>query len=70
MPRYDYICSEGHTTERVVALRAAPGPKTIKCNTPTGNGRATTNGQKCGRAAKRVEVYTPAVSGTPTRGAF
>lgn len=76
MPRYDYKCPDGHTTERIVPLAKAPGPKKIKCKEPVKcepyciAGEGIFEEEPCGKPAKRIEVYTPGVSGTPTRGAF
>ena len=65
MARYDYICPEGHTTERIVGLKATP-PKTITCYETV----ITDDIKVCRKKAKKVEVYAAHVNGGPTRGAF
>lgn len=75
MPVYEYVCSDGHVTERVVSIKKNP-PKSIKCNERMPDGKAEDGcsfGKHncCGKAALKKTVYKVGVQGDlPTRGAF
>ena len=62
MPLYEYRCPVGHTTDRVVPLAKAPGPRAIVCKVIEHRVSHTVCTRNppclppCGRRAKRAEV--------------
>lgn len=70
MPRHEFTCSAGHTTEKTFRIKDEV-PASIRCKVPRCGYRDCREHRPCGRRAKKSQVYRVGVQGSlPTRGAF
>lgn len=58
MPIYEYVCTDGHRTDRAIPMVKGSEPRTVRCR----RGVPDRRGEACGKRARRTEISRVGVS--------